>query len=188
MQGLSRLGRTCLRPYYCKSLGTPLSASPLPSTPLASFTPLVTSVRTNLGYIPFEGRVGRKLSNTEHFLFELRKANIQPAKKITYTFDPMREDYQSIRNFMYFWNRPKVLDTNIKVLIKTDIVDDRREPVILIELKDKRVIEVRTSKLTELEIARIVNHYLLPLVEEDEVQAETKASKAAAGGKKKGKK
>lgn len=178
MQGLVHLSRTCLKQSAFKPLATSIGTG----------TPLVTSVRTHLGYIPFEGRVGRKLSNTELFLHELKAANIQPAKKITYTFDPMREDYQSIRNFMYFWNRPKVLETNIKVLTKVDIVDDRREPTIVIELLDKREIEVRTGNLTELEIARIVNYYLLPLVTEEQAATETKASKAAAGGKKKGKK
>jgi len=162
----------------------PLISSSATST-LRSQVPLVTSVRTHLGYIPFQGRMGRKLSNTELFLKELRVANIQPVKKVTYTFDPIREDYQSIRNFMYFWNRPKVLETNLKVIIKTDIVDDRREPCINFELSDGRTLEVRTSLLTELEIARVVNHYLLPLVKEEEVQTETKSAKGAGGGGKK---
>jgi len=170
----------------------PVNSAPRLSPLLASVqeaSPQTISVRTHLGYIPFEGRLGRKLSNKELFLKELRIANIQPVKKITYTFDPIREDYQSIRNFMYFWNKPKVLETNIKVIIKTDIVDDRREPVINFELTDGRNLEVRTSKLTELEIARVVNYYLLPLVKEEVVQAETKAAKGAgAGGKKKGRK
>jgi len=154
--------------------------------------PQVESVRTHLGYIPFEGRVGKKLSNTELFLHELKRANIQPVKKVTYTFDPMRQDFQSIRNFMYFWNRPKVLDTNPKIVIKTEIVDDRQEPCIKFNLQDGRDLEIRTGNLTELEIACVVNHYLLPLVEAEKTAVATKGGKAAAasgsskgGGKKK---
>ena len=36
----------------------------------------------------------------------------------------------------------QVLETNLKVLVKTEIVDDRREPVINFELNDGRTIEV----------------------------------------------
>jgi len=158
------------------------SESQLPAVVLSAAAPQKTFVRTHLGYIPFEGRLGRKLTNKELFLKELKIANIQPVKKITYTFDPIREDYQSIRNFMYFWNKPKVLETNIKVIIKTDIVDDRREPVINFELTDGRELEVRTGNLTELEIARVVNYYLLPLVKEEVAQTETKSAKGAGGG------
>jgi len=181
-RAFSALRSTCLRPSGSRP--SVLSAKLLLTS---ADLPTVSSVRTHLGYIPFSGRVGRKLSNKELFLKELKKANIQPVKKVTYTFDPIREDFQSIRNFMHFWNKPKVLETNLKVLIKTDIVNDRREPVINFELNDGRTLEVRTSKLTELEIAKIVNFYLLPLVKEEEVAVETKAAKGA-GSSAKGKK
>jgi len=186
MQGVLPVLRRSLQ----LNLATPtrLSACPAPVLSSVSVPPTLTSVRTHLGYIPFEGRVGRKLTNTELFLQELKIANIQPVKKITYTFDPIREDFQSIRNFMFFWNKPKVLETNLKVLVKTEIVDDRREPVINFELNDGRTIEIRTSLLKELEIARIVNHYLLPLVTEEKAGAETKSAKDAGKGKKGGKK
>lgn len=170
------------------SLANPLVASSLaascPALLRPSAPPTLSSVRTHLGYIPFEGRIGRKLSNKELFLHELKKANIQPVKKVTYSFDPIRSDYQSIRNFMFFWNKPKVLETNIKLLVKTEILDNRREPVISFELNDGRTLEVRTSALTELEIARVVNHYLLPLVKEEEAAVETKASKQGKKGRK----
>jgi len=173
----------------CQPLSTLNATSSLAVVPartnfLQPSTPQTSSVRTHLGYIPFQGRLGRKLSNKELFLKQLKIANIQPVKKVTYTFDPIREDFQSIRNFMYFWNRPKVLDTNLKVIIKTNIVDDRSEPNILFNLNDGRDLEVKTGNLTELEIAQIVNYYLLPLVKEEEAQVLTKAAKGAgAGGK-----
>ena len=57
---------------------------------LKTVTPLVMSVRTHLGYIPFEGRMGgHVLSNPEKFFIEHKKANLQPVKKVTYSFDPM---------------------------------------------------------------------------------------------------
>lgn len=144
-------------------------------------TPLLITVRTHLGYIPFEGRVGRRLSNSEKFYIEAKRANLQPVKKVTYSFDPVREDHHSIRNFMYWWNNPKVLATNNKLLIKTEVVDDRREPKILFDLVDGRQLEIRTALLSALEIATVTNQYLLPLVKEEVVAVETKSAKAAAG-------
>jgi len=148
---------------------------------------LVTKVpvRTHLGYIPFEGRVGPQPTNVQKFTRELAVANLQPVNKVTYTFDPMKENYHSLRNFMFFWNTKKVLRTNLKLLVKTEVVDDRRDPVILFDLKDGRTLEIRTGLLTELEIATIVNTYLLPLVTEEEVAVETKSAKGAGAGAKK---
>jgi hypothetical protein len=37
-----------------------------------------------MGYIPFEGRIGRKLSNVEKFYLEAKRANLQPVKKVCY--------------------------------------------------------------------------------------------------------
>jgi len=184
MQGLLKIGRlSSLRP--CNSLSSAPCNSLRPTLFQPTALPLVSAVRTHLGYIPYEGRKGRKLSNRELFLHELKRANLQPVKKVTYTFDPIRDDFQSIRNFMYFWNRPKVLETNIKLAVKTDIVDDRRDPVILFNLNDGRDLEVRTGNLTELEIACVVNHYLLPLVKAETGSMETKAAKGAGKGKRK---
>merc|ERR1712192_316723 len=51
---------------------------------------------------------------------------------------------------------------------KVSVVDDRSEPTILMNLNDGRDLEIRCGNLTELEIAMVVNHYLLPLVKEQD--------------------
>ena len=174
---------------------------------LKSVTPLVTSVRTHLGYIPFEGRLGYQLqTNAQKFYSEHRKANLQPVAKVTYTFDPMTSNWNSLRNFMFFWQTKKVRATAPKLITKTEVVDDRREPKVLFQLTDGRELEVRrsternisnlsihqikTANLTELEIATIVNSYLLPLVKEvEETETVSKGAAVKSGGKgKKGKK
>jgi hypothetical protein len=128
--------------------------------------------------------LGRTISNKEQFLVEMRQMNIQPVKKATFSFDPMRNDFTSIRHFMYFFHKPKVLEKNLKIAIKTEVLDDRTEPMIKLELNDGRVMEIKTSNLTELEILRVCNYYLLPLVTEEKVM-ETKSSKGAGSGGKK---
>ena len=113
---------------------------------LKSVTPLVTSVRTHLGYIPFEGRLGYQLqTNAQKFYSEHKKANLQPVAKVTYTFDPMTNNWNSLRNFMFFWQTKKVKATAPKLVTKTEVVDDRREPRILFNLTDGRELEVRAD-------------------------------------------
>ena len=114
---------------------------------LKSVTPLVTSVRTHLGYVPFEGRLGYQLqTNAQKFYSEHKKANLQPVAKVTYTFDPMTNNWNSLRNFMFFWQTKKVKATAPKLITKTEVVDDRREPRILFNLNDGREFEVRADR------------------------------------------
>ena len=107
---------------------------------------------------------------------------------------------------MFFWQTKKVRATAPKLITKTEVVDDRREPKVLFQLTDGRELEVRrsternisnlsihqikTANLTELEIATIVNSYLLPLVKEvEETETVSKGAAVKSGGKgKKGKK
>jgi len=156
------------------------------SSKLCVEAPVYVSVRTHLGYIPASGRIGRFLAFEEKTLLEFRKLNVQPIKKATFTFDPMLENYHSIRNVMYFFNKPKVLEGNVKIIVKTDIVDDRRDPSISLDLNDGRTLEIKTGNLDELEIIRVINYYLMPLITEEKAATETKsAAKGAAGGGKK---
>jgi len=145
--------------------------------------PILSSVRTHLGYIPFEGRTSAYPTNLVKFLLEMKQANLQPVKKVTYTFDPMTLNCHSLRNVMFFLNTKKVKRTNLKLLNKVEIVDDRRDPTILMNLHDGRDLEIRTGNLVEHEIVTVVNTYLLPLVKDEEVATVTKSEKAAASGK-----
>jgi len=158
------------------------------SSKLCIEAPVYISVRTHMGYIPASGRIGRVPLKDEQTLLEFRKLDVQPVKKATFTFDPMLANYHSIRNVMYFFNKPKVLEGNVKIIVKTEIVDDRREPTINLDLNDGRTLEIKTGNLNELEIIRVINYYLLPLVTEEKAAAETKSAKGGGGKKAAGKK
>merc|ERR1719270_2977749 len=99
---------------------------------------------------------GHILKNSQKFFIEHKKANLQPVKKVTYTFDPMTSNWKSLRHFMFFWSSKKVKATNGKLLTKTEIVDDRRDPKILFELNDGRELEVKTGILKELPKLQVV--------------------------------
>ena len=46
---------------------------------------------------------------------------------------------------MYYWQQKKVRATNLKLLIKTEILDDRSDPKILFDLNDGRQLEVSST-------------------------------------------
>ena len=46
---------------------------------------------------------------------------------------------------MFFWQTKKVKATAPKLITKTEVVDDRREPRILFNLNDGRELEVRAD-------------------------------------------
>jgi hypothetical protein len=48
-----------------------------------------------MGYIPFEGRIGRKLSNVEKFYLEAKRANLQPVKKVCYVKGTFEQDFST---------------------------------------------------------------------------------------------
>ena len=104
---------------------------------------MLMSVRTHLGYIPFEGRIGGELDNCGKFLLEHKRANMQPVKKVTYSFDPMKSNWSSLRSFMFYWQTKKVKATNVKLITKTEVLDDRSDPRVLFDLNDGRQLEVR---------------------------------------------
>jgi len=155
----------------------------------AAKLPTFVPVRTHLGYIPFEGPLRPYPTNQKKFHGALKVVNLQPVNKITFAFDPFTDDHHSIRNFMYFLNAKSVKATNVKTLMKTSILDDRSAPIVTFDLNDGRQLEIKTGRLTELEIVTIVNHYVLPLVKEvEESVVETKSSKQMGKGAGKGKK
>ena len=43
---------------------------------------------------------------------------------------------------MFMWNSKKVRATNVKTIVKTEIVDDRQDPKITFDLNDGRQLEV----------------------------------------------
>ena len=77
--------------------------------------------------------------------------------------------------------------SNPKCLWKTEMVSDRSEPTIKIELNEGDSLLFKTANLRAVEILEIMNNYVLPRVVAETKAAEPKA--AAGGGKgKKGKK
>jgi len=153
--------------------------------------PTLMSVRTHLGYIPRQGPANTRANEHEQTKIQIRKVNMKPVKKVHYKLDPFHPKPHSILNVMTHLSNEKIQKSNPKCLWKTEMVSDRSEPTIKIELNEGDSLLFKTANLKPLEILEIMNDYVLPrVVVESKQVADSGKPKAAAGGAKgkKGKK
>jgi len=146
-------------------------------------------VRHNWGYIPFEGRLNTWDIEPNRINREIKRINLKPVKRMHFAFDPFHPSVRSIRHIIYYFSSEKVRTTNPKCAYKTDVLTDRSDPLIKVELAeamgDVDRITFKTADLKVEEILSRFNDLILPLVKDDVVEERTtKGVKKAAGGKK----
>jgi len=80
-------------------------------------------------------------------------------EKLSFSFDPFGEEQstKTIRDALHHIVLDKTRITNPKVSIKTDILSDRSEPLILANLTDGSRVKFKTENLTTLEILTLFN-------------------------------
>jgi len=170
-----------------------LSRSSAAITGLGSLTPTATTfvpVRTHLGYIPRQGPANPRASAWEQTKIQLKTVNMKPVKKVHYKFDPFHPKPHSIMQVMFHLSAEKIQKSNPKCLWKTEVVCDRSEPTITLELNEGDTLMFKTANLQLLEILSTLNGYVLPRVKEEtapvvETKGAAGAGKSKAGGKKK---
>jgi hypothetical protein len=65
---------------------------------------------------------------------EANKLNLKPVKRITVDFDPFVPSSRHVRKFLYATSSVDIRETNLKCSFKTNVVNDRSEPKIGLEL------------------------------------------------------
>ena len=142
-------------------------------------------VRHHTGYIPYEGRFPARDNPKRRLNMQCLVVNLQPCKKIHYTFDPFLSSVKGIREMMFILSAERIRKTNIKCLFKTEIVDDRREPTIKVELggeHDGKSILFKTGRMDTFDILHQFNTMVLPLVKiEEEVVTASKGERMRRG-------
>jgi topoisomerase IA-like protein len=131
---------------------------------------VVVPARTHTGYIPFEGKLPNIDTPRKRFFIQCKLVNLKPCKKITYTFDPFLKSSAGVRDMMHVLSVEKVRKTNPKCMFKTDVVDDRSEPTVKVELggdNDGKKVVFKAGLLNNYEILSEFNRILLPMVTED---------------------
>ncbi|CAG9855688.1 unnamed protein product [Phyllotreta striolata] len=117
---------------------------------------------------------------------QLKMVNLKLVKKIQVQFDPFHPNAVTARDFLFHISKPYVLETNLSCIVKTNVVCDRSEPQIKIDLGDSRTVKFLADNLTVLEILQQFNKHI-----SSKVPKETISSPATAkieGKKRKGRK
>jgi len=161
----------------------------------AIFRPGASSVRHHTGYIAYEGRLGYTENDQTRLISQSKALNLQPLKKITFSFDPFRPEVKGIRDVMFSVSHKKCRASNPKCAVKTEILSDGSQPLVKLEFADnvtaengvkRKPLVFRAATMTGLEMLYEMNRILLPLIKEKEEEAVgSKAAKLMGAGKKK---
>lgn len=142
-------------------------------------------VRHHTGYIAKQGKA--KVNDTPWLRtkLQLQLVNMKPVKKVQYTFDPFHPQAESIRRVITLMSCERIQKSNPKCFFKTDVVCDRSEPTMKLELEDDgNSLLFKTGNLSVEEIVTMMNEYVLPRVKAEK-PAVTQSKGAKAGGKRK---
>ncbi|KAJ8927044.1 hypothetical protein NQ314_020531 [Rhamnusium bicolor] len=150
-------------------------------------TTYVLSAKLSKMSIYYSGTFTRSAGVISAIVKQLKLVNLKPVKKIQIQFDPFHPNAATARNFLFHISSPKVAETNLNCAIKTNIVCDRSEPEIRIDLLDSGSIKFLTNNLTVLEILQHINKHISSKVKDDPIDQEA-LSKIATKNTKKTKK
>lgn len=174
--------------------GTALFKKAVPDAAAALTRPVIGNSfvvpnRTHLGYIALQGPATKLDNPWDRLRKQLIKVNMKPVKRVHYIFDPFHPRVDSIRKVIHHFSCERIQKSNPKCFYKTEVVCDRSEPTIKLELDEKEgnSLLFKTANLSEEEIVTLINDYVLPRVKEDApVVTESKGAKQSKSkGKKK---
>ncbi|XP_018572041.1 39S ribosomal protein L53, mitochondrial [Anoplophora glabripennis] len=121
--------------------------------------------------IYFSGTFKRSAGVISAITKQLKLINLKPVRRIQVQFDPFHPNAITARDFLFHISSPKVVETNLNCVIKTNVVCDRSEPQINIDLQDSGSIKFLANNLTVLEILQQINkHISSKVVQEPVVQ------------------
>ncbi|XP_044255246.1 39S ribosomal protein L53, mitochondrial isoform X2 [Tribolium madens] len=93
--------------------------------------------------IYFSGSFSRSAGVISAIVKQLKSVNLKPVKKIQVQFDPFHPNAVTARDFLFHISTPKVIETNLNCVIRPNVVCDRSEPEIKIDLVDSGLFQER---------------------------------------------
>lgn len=130
--------------------------------------------------VPFSGGFTRSAGIYSAIGKQLKSVNLKPIKQVVFKFDPFKPNVKTIRDCMFLFSSQKVVNTNPRCLIKTDIADNC-EPTISITLDEGKKLLFKTEHLNTLEVLQEFNKIVVPLIPKEEEILGKVAGKIAAG-------
>ncbi|KAK9870942.1 hypothetical protein WA026_009900 [Henosepilachna vigintioctopunctata] len=135
--------------------------------------------------IYFSGSFTRSAGVISAITKQLKLMNLKPVKKIHVKFDPFHPNAVTAREFLFHISSPKVIETNLECLIKPNVVSDRSEPEIKLELEDSGSLKFLANNLTVLEILQQINKHVSSKVVPEEITSTPVAKLASKKQKRK---
>ncbi|XP_019866169.1 39S ribosomal protein L53, mitochondrial [Aethina tumida] len=99
---------------------------------------------------------------------QLKQINLKPVKRINVQFDPFHPNAVTARDFLWHITSPKVAETNLNCIVKTNVVCDRSQPEIKIDLVDSGCVKFLANNLTVLEILQKINQHICSKIPPEE--------------------
>jgi len=147
--------------------------------------PITLQVRGHVGYLPAEGRLHPWETEEARTQKQIKRLNLQPVKRMHFSFDPFHESAKSIRHLIYHFSSEKVRGTNPKCVYKTDILSDRSEPTINVHLDEKTEdlnrITFKTANLKAEDVLTKFNEMILPFIKVEVTDERTTKGAKAKG-------
>ncbi|EFX81361.1 hypothetical protein DAPPUDRAFT_303408 [Daphnia pulex] len=129
--------------------------------------------------IPFSGGFTRSAGIYSAIGKQLKSVNLKPVKQVVFKFDPFRPNVKTIRDCMFLLSSAKVVNTNPRCIVKTEIADNC-EPTISVTLDIGKNLLFKTENLNTLEVLQQFNKIVVPLLPKEEEVGKI-AGKIAAG-------
>lgn len=99
-------------------------------------------------------------SALRYFYAEVKKFHLRPIKKLSFQFDPFHENAKTVRDFYFHISSKKIRKTNQSCVFKADVVNDRSEPTISVDLSNGLNVLFKCSNLSTLEVSKEFNSIL----------------------------
>ncbi|XP_018330231.1 39S ribosomal protein L53, mitochondrial [Agrilus planipennis] len=116
--------------------------------------------------IYYSGTFTRSSGVSSAITKQLKVLSLKPVKRIQVQFDPFHPKATTARDLAFSLTSSKVTNTNLNCIIKTNIVCDRSEPFIKVDLlENNRSIRFLAGNLTVLEILQLFNKHISAKVE-----------------------
>ncbi|XP_030766895.1 39S ribosomal protein L53, mitochondrial [Sitophilus oryzae] len=125
--------------------------------------------------IYFSGSLTRSAGLISAICKQLNAVNLQPVKKIQVQFDPFHHNAVTARDFLFHITSSKVQQTNLNCSIKTNVVSDRSEPYIKIDLIENGSVKFLLNNLTVLEVLQGINKHISSKVPKEEISTASTA-------------
>ncbi|CAH1159750.1 unnamed protein product, partial [Phaedon cochleariae] len=126
-------------------------------------------IRFGVMSIYYSGTFTRSAGVISAIIKQLKLVNLKPVKKIQVQFDPFHPNAVTARDFLFHISSPKVTETNLSCVIRANVVCDRSEPEIKLELADSGVVKFLANNLTVLDILQQINKHISSKVKEDPI-------------------